>query len=234
MKNVSVLFIIFLGLMFNSCKKEVGPAGPDHTGNIIGFVTLYNSNGEKLNNGEGVEVSIDGNNPISVNTDSIGKYQLDNIKTGVYDLTFSKDSFSSYKRIGLQFIGGTDPVVSNASLYVSSKNVISNLTLAVVNSQVRAYGNIGHTGYYGYYRYYIGLDASVSNTNYYSTGTLSLLGTTFNAFINTDLYSSGSSIYILIYGITSGDAGYQDITTGDIIYPSLNTVGSNVASIIVP
>jgi hypothetical protein len=67
-----------------------------------------------------------------------------------------------------------------------------------------------------------------------STGTLNLAGTTFNSAINTDLYVSGSTIYIVMYGITSGDAGYQDVTTGNMVYPSLNPVGSNVASVVVP
>src|SRR5208282_783346 len=127
-------------LLFSTCKKEVGPAGPELSGTIMGFVTLYNSLGERIADAKGVLVRIDGTNPRTVLTDSIGEYQLDSIKTGIYNITFSKDSFNTFKRIGQQFVGGSDPVISNVTLYVPSINAVSNLTLTVVNNQVKVTG----------------------------------------------------------------------------------------------
>ena len=229
--------LVNLAGLITSCKKETGPAGPDLTGSILGYVTLYNSLGDKILNTKGVSVYIDGATPKTVYTDSIGEYKLDSIKTGIYNITFSKDSFSTYKKIGQQFVGGSDPLISNVILYVPSVNSVSNLNLAVTgNSHVTASGNLSHPGYYGYYRYYISYNSLVNDTNYVYTGTFNVAGLTLNnEIINTDAFPSGSTIYLIIYGISTGDAGYIDVTNGDTYYPSINNKQpSNVASIVVP
>ncbi len=225
-----IIFIVF----FSSCKKEAGPAGPSLTGNIIGYLTLYNSFGDRIPNASGVAVTIDGSKPRTVFTDSLGEYKLDSIQTGIYNITFVKDSFVTYKKLGQQFVGGSEPVISNVTLYVPSVNSVSNLNLTVTNGHAVATGTLTHPGYYGYYRYYLGYSASVNDTNYISTGTLSVTGLNLNSTINTDALDAGSTAYLIIYGITNGDGGYVDVNNGDTYYPSLCTKPSNVLSVTVP
>jgi hypothetical protein len=230
---------LIIVVLFTSCKKETGPAGPagpELTGSIIGYVSLYNSLGDRIVNTKGVSVYIDGATPKTVYTDSIGEYKLDSIKTGIYNITFSKDSFNTFKKLGQQLVGGSDPVISNVILYVPSVNAVSNLALTITgNSHVTAAGTLSHPGYYGYYRYYIGINSSVNDTNYVYTGTFNVTGLTLNnQIINTDAFQSGSTIYLIIYGITTGDAGYIDVANGDTYYPSLCTKPSNIASIVIP
>src|SRR5947207_12035210 len=101
-------------MTLSSCKKEtgaqgpvgpVGPAGPYLKGTLIGYVNLFDVYGNLQDNAGGVQVSMEGLARTAV-TDSTGRFELDSVVTGTYNLDFSISGYGSQKIISLEFTGG--------------------------------------------------------------------------------------------------------------------------------
>jgi hypothetical protein len=112
--KLSALSIILLAV---SCKKgDTGPAGstgstgPNLSGNIQGFITLYDAAGSKiLSSLKGDSITLTSNSSsvvLKTVTDSTGKYVLPNITTGNYNLTVSRAGFGTVLSQDMQFTGG--------------------------------------------------------------------------------------------------------------------------------
>jgi hypothetical protein len=244
MKSKSILIgIAIIASFMSSCEKEgpAGPAGPTLKGTVIGFVTLYDEFGSQVSDKSGVTVTVEGVTPsISVTTNSVGKYQIDDLPTGTYDLTFGKLGYSTYRSLGFSFVGGEKPRVYNVSLSQQSTTIISNLSLSISSSTTMVLsGTVSPTtptGSSRYFRFYFGRSNPVTSTNYLTTAAYGGSGSTFTITrtIDKSTFPSGSTIYVVAFGDASYGYGYPDLTSGLYIYSTISTTGSNIASIVVP
>lgn len=108
-----IIFASILALAVTACKKQgakgdqgpQGPAGTGTTGTITGKVTQYNQYGIKdsvaLNT---VTISVEGKNFTAI-TDENGKYSLENIPPGIYNLSFKKPGYGVWQQQQVNFPG---------------------------------------------------------------------------------------------------------------------------------
>src|SRR5438128_2327425 len=103
-------FILLIAISFG-CKDS-----PTNTsslkGDMAGYVLAADSNSIASNgivgadtlNNAGVTISIDGT-PFSAVTDSSGRWGMQNVPAGTYDISFRKNGYALWKRIAYHFIG---------------------------------------------------------------------------------------------------------------------------------
>jgi hypothetical protein len=252
------LVLLFFSICSSSCDKfkgDTGPAGPKLTGNLIGYVTLYDDYGRKLPDNSTVTITVE-NSDKATTSDISGKWTITELATGSYTLTFSKTGFGVYKRIGLGFTGGGDLFYGRSQFLMAIPAfTVSSLVATPTTSSVTISGSISSApsaGYVHYVRFFIGTSSSVSSNpttflfSYLSSGTsttaisTSITSSTFNrAGI-----SSGSTVYLIAYASANStyfddgtnflDTGYSDPATGKTIYPNIGTIPSNTVSFLVP
>ena len=247
MKSKSILIsIAIIVLVFNSCVKE-GPEGPPGasgsalSGSLVGFVYLYDEYGVPISDKSGVTVTVDGYIPsLSATTNSSGKYQIDNMTAGTYDLIFSKTGYATYKSLSLSFVGGVKPRVFNTTLVQQATTTVSSLTVTFYSStQFTLACTLAPAipaGYLRYLRVYYGKNSTVSSTNYITTAAFGSSVPAFSSIRSFDKgnFPSSTSLYVIAYAESYYTYYYQDLLSGLNIYTTIGSTGSNVASIIVP
>ena len=103
-KSVVILLLLMTACGKNSPHNSV--VVPDiiqaanKRGNITGMILLYDNEGVAVTDNSGVTVSIDNNN-VSAKTDATGRWTLDSIPYGVYDLSFTKEGYATGKLMGV-------------------------------------------------------------------------------------------------------------------------------------
>jgi len=248
MKN-QILFIV-ISIIIVSCTKKYNEYPTQiQTGNMIGFVTLYDENGNLIQNKSGVNISVNGLSTFNVLTDTNGRFEIDRVPTGTYNINFTKNGFSETKRVGYEFVGGVNPTLLTQILSMPTSTTVNllSLTFDTTSKQVKAnfkLNNNGPVGSYGYIRFYYGLSDTVSFSNYdftvsygYSktktidtlTHNVSITGITQNNY-----YGSGAKVYFIAYGSPINSSSYTDINTGKTIYPGLNPIASQKISLVLP
>jgi len=84
-----------------------GPTGPNLTGSIGGYARLYDGVSALKNRHSGVVVSLKGTTPLISDTTNVdGYFELKNVRTGSYNLEFSKAEHNPYTFVYSQHIGG--------------------------------------------------------------------------------------------------------------------------------
>ncbi|HZV13072.1 MAG TPA: carboxypeptidase regulatory-like domain-containing protein [Candidatus Kapabacteria bacterium] len=254
MKNV--LFTIFLAALtalIISCKGNdgaQGPAGPALTGSISGYTYLVDQNDSLLSNRSGVTVSLNGTN-ISATSDSTGKWTLNNVSTGVYEVTFSKSGYDSFVIPSQQFVGGGALYLGD--VYMAQKQTFGVISETAKDSLFNAYGqkviyltdSLTQPIYTTSKRVaiFVGTTSSVSSDpSTYSYVVIHTPAT--NAYSTTRLFTSaelvsagfatGDTIYFRSYGASEYFSSYRDTATGRLNYTGLSYSPSNVTSTVVP
>jgi len=92
-------------ILIIGCEGEQGPAGPPLTGNIEGWVTLYDDLGNRIQDKSGVNISLE-ETSLSAYSDTDGYWEIIGIPAGIYDFFFQKDNFFTVKFRNIQFVGG--------------------------------------------------------------------------------------------------------------------------------
>lgn len=245
-RNILISITIIIFLFIYSCGKigtegPVGPAGPSLTGSIVGFVSLVDEFGVSIADKSGVIVTVDGFQPgLTAITNSDGRYQLDNLQTGTYDLVFSKNGYVTRIALSVLFLGGVKPIVYNVTLGQKTTTVVSGLTLTPTSSTTLTIGVTVSpaipTGYARYVRFYYGKSNTVSYTNYVTTNRYSV--STSPASINMSWdkvnYPTGSTLYVIAYGETNTSYSTLDLASGLSVYSTLSATGTSVVSVVVP
>jgi hypothetical protein len=249
-RKVVLISIMFLFLVIaNSCTK-VGPEGPEGpsgpagsalSGSLVGFVTLYDEFGVAVADKSGVTVTVDGYLPaLTATTNSAGKYQIDNLQAGTYDLVFTKTGYATYKSLGFSFVGGVKPRLFYATLAQQSNTLLTNLVGSIFSTTTMTLSCTVApaipAGYYRIIRFYFGKTNTVSSTNYITTSATSSSTTSYSANRSFDKmnYPTGTTLYVIAYGESNYTYGYPDLTTGLTIYTTINSTPSNIVSIVVP
>lgn len=245
-KNLVLLLIIFLAI---ACQKEITYTGIP--GQLKGRVK--DNRGNKLEN---VKVTMTGTpSPLEIYTDEEGVFSFDDIKTGVYNLEFAKDSFGTFRINSFQFLGGNIPtwvypvvlyklpstIISDIKVEIDTNYIFSGILFPVITGKLK----IDTNPIYIYARYFLSDQPDVSSTNYKISDVrlLRILqdDSTFRdnitININKGLYDEGKTIFIVFYPSVSFSISYstyQHLETGNTIYTNISDQGSNIASFKIP
>ncbi len=240
-----ILFTLIVSLLNVACKKET--EYDVLTGQIIGYVSLSNKTLNNLSDDSGVEIIVEGSKPkITTTTDADGKFIIDDLKSGTYNLIFKKDGYTQHKIVSYQFLGGSTPAtVGNIYLYTRSKLNINDLTITNLETpfsiDLRVTANIydPDNNQYAYIRYYLSNEPDISYKNYISTGMRSVYpeyeSLDFSLTIDTIKYPVGSELYMILYPASDFNQYYKDINSGKNIYTSVNEdKPSEIVNITIP
>lgn len=243
---IKISVLLYLMTFTIGCKKEINYVGIQ--GELRGRVR--SNDGLSLKN---VLVSLTGGiSRFETRTDDNGLYVFENLKTGIYDIDFTKDSFALFKFQSFQFIGGNLPTYTQpVYLYKFPPGLITNITADTDSSfmpysfTVRISGTVTDTTSTSYYaQYYISNQSDVSSSKYqiteyitrskYQSDTLFVQDLNMRVFSN---YKPGEKLFIIFYKANFNQMGpysYLDTETGNEVYTYISKQGSNVAEFTLP
>lgn len=234
---------ILFAITFSCTKENEQPISIPVT--LAGEVFTTDEFGYTTTGRDGIKISLEGLSSVEGSTDEKGKYSLENLKTGTYNISFRKEGFGTQVIQGLPLLGGDVPFYLNAGLIRTSTTQLSNLSVAINNKQFVFTGKVNHS--YPYDTdfngpraiFFLSKESSVSGNGYEFSFSRILnyaSGATFNvtSAIDYNMFPSGSTVHIIGYGVASYDAGYLDIASHCVKYPTLNTQPSNLTSIKIP
>jgi hypothetical protein len=253
---ISILALIF----FSNCKKESipGPAGPSGsagpsgnlTGDIVGYISVYDLNENLLTDFSGVTVTLEGTT-YSATSEKNGRFVLSHVTAGTYNVAYSKPGYGTTRFISFKFVGGgQDYLVANylhptplyypTNLTVSSGPSVNPFTGNTIASlKVTLNGSLPNKVYM---TFFIDTIAGVSSKpgNFIISGTHSGPISSSKEFME-DIYSdnltshgikSGQNLYIICYA--DGLGTYWDPNSNSNISSNLNPIASNTLIIKVP
>ncbi|MEA1899021.1 MAG: carboxypeptidase-like regulatory domain-containing protein [Bacteroidota bacterium] len=243
--NKILVFTFFILLLNVACEKET--EYEVLSGQLIGYVTLYDSDRTKLSDSGGVEVIVEGSNPqIKASTDEDGQFKIDNLKSGIYNIVFNKEGYCQHKIISYQFVGGNKPsTIYQTALYSQSNFQIDSLKITDLERQytvefmVNAKISNQKENLSSYCRYYLSNEPDISYKKYISTDIAYRFSgdedISFYIRIDTLKFPIGSELYLIMYPTSETYQNYTDINTGNKIYTSINSnKPSEVATITIP
>ncbi len=244
------IFILSTLVSLIGCKGEPGqegpqgPAGPNLTGNIIGYSRLIDVNGNRATNHGGIAVTIEGTS-LSTITASDGGWEINNLPTGTYTISFSKAGYGIQKEVGYQFVGGGTVYFGIQSIFQIPSCTISNITADTSNGGINLFGSF--TGSLPeeiiYMRFFAAPTPDVSSDPAKYTNSFllySLIDTVFAVTIQSSVVKSagmlsGQTVYMVGYAESYiGGTSYIDFATGRRVFPSLNPAPSNIVSVVIP
>ncbi len=244
-KSFAILIVLAMG-----CGKDSGNhsiAVPDvvlaqqNRANIQGLILLYDEEGNRQTDMSGVTISID-NSTVSTNTSIDGKWTLDSIPYGTYDISYTKQGYGTGKIMGIYHAAtnhATTVISKSESMAVNSSIAVSNLVITPFNAAIQAAGVTGvhidpvfnnPSGKDKYVRLFFSDNGSVSSNNYLaevkvrSSGAASQLNDfnlTTSFFVNLG-FKKGQTIYVKAYGDSFLADEYTDPITNTTIFPSLS------------
>lgn len=252
-KLSGIVFAAITLLWLSGCKGAEGPTGPPGpklTGTLKGFVSLVSENGTFQTDASGVAVSVSGTT-ISANSDVNGKFQLDNVETGTYEIVYTKGSYGVFKRQGISFAsGGTAglssvtlgtipvsspiPVLTPTSTSGVSVTVNGALTTAATTAQ--------------YYRVYLGKTSTIDplNPSTFVSSQFATVAANSSAFQSPPSWSVATlrsfgiiasntpNLWFVCYPYNQYCSSYTDINTNVSVYPAVTSQGSSPVSATTP
>jgi hypothetical protein len=233
--------LIFILLLFSSCSKtEIKQI--ELRGTIKAQVYVCDEFGYNLFDFKDINFVLDdGKTKLTTTADSKGECLLDKIPTGTYNLIISKEGFYDYQLQGVQIVGGDEPIHLFIYLVGKTRTSIENISLELDEfKNINLKGTVNYDTLKGSYliiRYFIHNQETVSYFNYMDSGEEIYVDSNnfqinSKIYANTEIYPSGSKIYVIAYGSPVMSFGYYDIVSNLTIWP----VGkpSNIASITIP
>jgi hypothetical protein len=221
--------------------------------NITGSIFLYDEDGTKLSDNGYVTVSID-NSTVSTTTDASGKFQLDSIPAGTYDISYSRDGFGTGKIMGLYHAAtnhATTVISKNESMAMNSNLSINNVVIQAFDPALQQLGVSGFhivpvfdnpSGKEKWVHLFFLDNKSVSSSKYQAETKIKVSGAA-NQMNNFNLtsgwfeslgFGKGQTIFVKAYGDNFLADEYIDPITNQTIFPSLSTNSSPVVSFVIP
>jgi hypothetical protein len=229
--------------------------------NITGSLRLFDIDGKAIDDASGVTVTIDQTN-VSTQTNSAGKWTLDSIPFGTYDLTLSKPGFGSSRIMGLYH-----GAVNHATTIIPSIRAISiistlQITKLTAKKLSEAFPNLQNFVFLGLaeegiifkpvfdnssngekaIRFFMSSTPDVSSTNYqvtekqYYTGKENIVENDnfkISWFVSRG-FEPGQTVYVRAYGDGKYADDYEDPISGLTVFPCLSSKSSEVISLVVP
>jgi Carboxypeptidase regulatory-like domain len=254
-KTFAFLLVLAIG-----CGKDSGNhsiAVPDvvlaqqNRANIQGMILLYDEEGNRQTDMSGVTVSID-NSTVSTQTSADGKWTLDSIPYGTYDISYTKQGYGTGKIMGIYHAAtnhATTLISKSESMAVNSSIAVSNLVITPFNAAIQAAGVTGvhidpvfnnPSGKAKYVRLFFSDNGNVISNNYLAEVKVRSNGaaTQMNDFnLTTSFFENlgfkkGQNIYVKAYGDSFLADEYTDPITNTTIFPSLSTKPSSTVSFV--
>jgi len=230
-----------ISLLSWACNKESSNIS---YGQIRGVLRLV----DDLNNPQpfaGMQVTAE-NTGISTVSDSAGRYILNGLQNGKYNLVYSKPGYGTYTLVGFNNNGdayNNPSIVPLVTLGKFSTTTFSSMTINIHNDSVIMRPSIDPAGTPDQprgIRFFYGTSSDVSSALYtaYSkvfqlnnaTGALKV---GFDYFYSLGFHS-GDSIYIKGYGDAFFSNDYDDPNTGKHVFPNLNQTSGAASSFLLP
>lgn len=263
-KTIGIALLLILACNKNSTQHAI--VVPDviqaenRRGNIMGGIRLYDLDGNALQDGSGVTVSID-QSTVSTKTDQLGKWKLDSIPFGTYDLVIAKAGYGTTRIKGLYHAASNhsttivkattfisqiaDMEITNFFTRKSSEIFPALLTLAAAGAED---GIIFYPGFRNYssrekpVRFFFSTSPDVSSTNYTATEKQYYSGKITNnendnfktSWFIANGFEPGTTVYVKAYGDGRYTDDYEDPISGLTVFPCLAPTGSKVISFVVP
>jgi hypothetical protein len=224
-------------------KGATGPAGPKLSGNLVGFVFLYDVNGAKAVDNSGITVKAEGTS-FATTTSTDGYFSLAGLSTGAYTYSFSKTGYGTRKVIDAQFVGGGDVYYGATSLYEIPAFTVTNLSDSISSGYVYFKGILSGTLPTStvHLSLFFGTSATVSSNpsdysfslgfNFSLSDTISF-GLAKSSFYNYSI-TSGQTVFAVVYASDYGLTSYIDLSTGNSFHSGLNPTPSNTINFVVP
>jgi hypothetical protein len=233
-KAIKIFSILLPVLLFlNACEKDVEYKGL--TGQLIGYVRLYDKSDNPIRDYSGIKVSAEGSHPqIEALTDKNGQFILDDLKSGTYNIVYDKEGYCQHKIASVQFVGGNRPTgIYPVSLYKESDVEIDSVSVEsywwyhsykyLVSAKLTG---ITEEDNYTHLVYYLNNNPDVSSENYMDVGfeyvSSSSNDIRFENQVDTLKYPVGSEVYMVMYHAKDRYNYYIDMKTGLEIYTSIN------------
>lgn len=265
-KAAGIALVLLLACNKNSNQHSI--TVPDviqaekRRGNISGGIQLYDVDGKILVDASGATITIDQTN-VSTQTNSTGKWTLDSIPFGTYDLTISKPGFGSSRIMGLYHAAlnhATTNVGSNRYLSMISTINVTKLVVRKLSESAPEIAALIQSGVIKEdgilfnpvfvnsssedkpVRFFFSTSPDVSTTNYMVTEKQRFSGKeTGSENDNFKLswwidkgFTPGQTVYAKAYGDARISDDYEDAVSGVTIFPSLSATCSPVVSFVLP
>lgn len=259
MKHISKFVAVAFGaaVLLTGCKGKdgdpgpagaTGPSGQNIVGNISGFVFPVDEYGAATAK-SGVTVTLDGVTPAAVATSNAdGRYEFVAVRSGTYNLTFSRTGLATVRRLGVGHVGGDQPTfLGSNTISANSTTSIGTISVASLSSTVVQinvpFTNAGvPTGVLPRFLAFVsaspgttainGALASIFSFSTTSSSPNSVVAGIAKATLNTAGFASGTTVYLVMYGAPSFLTGYTDPLTGKFIYSGLSAPSSQLAFIV--
>ena len=250
---------LFAGSLLGGCKGkdgDPGPAGaagatgtpgtpgPSLTGTLYGFVSPVDEYGVAAAK-SGVTVTLDGVSPAATaTTNADGRYEFAALRTGTYNLTFTRAGLTTVRRLGVAHVGGDQPTfLGTNTISAPSTTSFGNVSLnSQNNNSVQLYIPYANAGASNntFTRFIIYGSANPGTTAANGIllsfpGSVSSPFTTslFKSTLNGSGFATGTRVYVVVYATPAFLTGFTDPLTGRFVYSGLSTP-SNEISFIVP
>ncbi|GAB3536611.1 hypothetical protein GCM10027443_27400 [Pontibacter brevis] len=103
----SLLFIV--ALVFAACEKEGDPVAEKTKGDIVGKVTLYDTNEDELDDMSGVQVeALIDQEKFSTITNANGEFSFSEVPNGSYIINFKKENFAGFDSLRFDHLNKVD------------------------------------------------------------------------------------------------------------------------------
>jgi len=107
------IIILLLPSIYHGCSKE--DYLPGLTGNMVGYLYTFDEFGNMLDDHSNVKITALGmHESYSTHSNSKGRFVLEDIPTGTYELHFEKEGFGVLKQFGVQHLGGKPTILLNS------------------------------------------------------------------------------------------------------------------------
>jgi len=239
-------FLIIFPLIFAGCDDDKDDVSQPMAGAITGQLKLHDEFGNAMPSSSNVTVAVQTGEVGVSNTTGI--YQVTQLTTGIYNLTYAKDGYGTFKKFNIQVNSGSAGTNLNGidNLGAKSTTVVSNLTsfFNILDSTYTFGCNFTpapDTAHPRAFRLFF------NKTN--STGVQNYLFTPANAWVSTvssgvltgfqrqDLYNNGFNPGDSVYAVAIGESiisnTYTDPVTFKKVFPNLNVANpSNVVGFV--
>ena len=219
-------FLVVLAACDKDTENQTAPAA-----DLFGTVTLYDDRTTALSPA-GMVVSVDGLTATAT-TDASGRYSFTALPKDVYNLTFTKAGYGTFRLFGVNHNpSGTSTQVAGRTLGQVSTTTVTGLTITPVGTDTVSLSvSISPAGTASAsrgVRFFYHTDANVSASNYVGfspvytirSGTGNIL--VAKAALQAMGFSSGSTIRVRAYGDAYFSNDYDDPTSGKTVFPNVN------------
>lgn len=246
-KILFCLSIFILPSLFLGCNDDDDNNEPSlKTGVITGQLKLFDEFGNAMPSNSNVTISTQ-TSEIGVSNAS-GIYQVTQLATGIYNLTYAKDGYGTYKKFNIQVNAGSNGTTLNGvdNIGALSTTIISNLT-AFLNPLDSTYSfgcSLAPTPDASHpraFRLFFAKTSDVNSQNQLFTPNNAWVSTTasgiLTGFQRQNLYDNGffvgDSVYVVAIGESMITNTYTDPVSHKKVYPNLNVASpSNVVGFV--